>query len=114
MVLIRNVIKKRDIKLNKKTKTIIVVDIWLNSFNRLFKEVGIYSREIKKRGRGVECYRLLPPRQDNKQPDARVVPTPFKLQRVEHAPSRCGSFLNAFLDSVCTARGVLMRTKLVN
>ena len=48
------------------------------------------------------------------QPEARVVPTPLRLVRVATALSRFGSFLNAFLDSVCTARGVFMRTKFVN
>jgi len=47
-------------------------------------------------------------------PDASVVPTPFKLVSVAAACSTLGSFLNAFLLSVCTALGVLMRTKLVN
>ena len=48
------------------------------------------------------------------QPDARVVPTPLSPQSVVMAASRLGSFLKAFLDSVWTARGVLIRTKLVS
>ena len=47
-------------------------------------------------------------------PDASVVPTPFRLVRVPTACSRLGSFLKAFLLSVCTAFGVLIRTKLVS
>ena len=47
-------------------------------------------------------------------PDARVVPTPFSPQSVVIAASTLGSFLKAFLDSVCTALGVLILTKLVS
>jgi hypothetical protein len=47
-------------------------------------------------------------------PEARVVPTPFRLVRDATACSRFGSFLNAFLLSVMTAFGELIRTKLVN
>ena len=47
-------------------------------------------------------------------PEARVVPTPLRPQRVVMAASTLGSFLKAFLDSVCTALGVLMRTRLVS
>ena len=47
-------------------------------------------------------------------PDASVVPTPFRPQRVVMDASMFGSFLNAFLDSVWTALGVLILTKLVN
>ena len=47
-------------------------------------------------------------------PEARVVPTPFRLVSVARAESMLGSFLKAFLDSVTTARGVLIRTRLVS
>jgi len=47
-------------------------------------------------------------------PDARVVPTPFSPQRVVMAASTLGSLRKAFLDSVCTALGVLILTKLVS
>ena len=47
-------------------------------------------------------------------PDARVVPTPFSPHKVVMLASMFGSFLNAFLDSVWTALGVLILTKLVN
>ena len=47
-------------------------------------------------------------------PEARVVPTPLRPQSVVMAASTLGSFLKAFLDSVCTALGVLMRTRLVS
>ena len=48
------------------------------------------------------------------QPEARVHPTPFSPHRVVMAASRLGSLRNAFRDSVWTARGVLIRTKLVS
>ena len=48
------------------------------------------------------------------EPEAKVVPTPLRLQRVVMEASMLGSFLNAFLDSVCTALGVLIRTRLVS
>ena len=48
------------------------------------------------------------------QPDARVVPTPFKLVKDAKALSKLGSLRKAFRLSVCTAFGVLMRTRLVN
>ena len=47
-------------------------------------------------------------------PEARVIPTPFRLVRVEAAGSSCGSFRKAFLLSVCTALGVLILTRLVS
>lgn len=53
-------------------------------------------------------------RQPAAGPDAKVVPTPFKLHRVETACSRWGNFLKAFLLSVCTALGVLILTRLVS
>ena len=43
-----------------------------------------------------------------------VVPTPMRLVSVDAAGSRWGSFLKAFLVSVCTALGVLMRTRLLS
>ena len=58
------------------------------------------------------CYRLL--HVSRVTPDASVVPTPFRPQRVVMDASMFGSFLNAFLDSVWTALGVLILTKLVN
>lgn len=39
--------------------------------------------------------------------DAIVVPTPLRLDRAAMACSRLGNFLNAFLVSIMTARGVL-------
>ena len=48
------------------------------------------------------------------RPEARVVPTPLRPHSVVMAASRLGSFLLALRDSVCTARGVLIRTKLVS
>ena len=48
------------------------------------------------------------------QPDARVVPTPFKLVKDTKALSKLGSLRKAFRVSVCTAFGVLIRTRLVN
>ena len=47
-------------------------------------------------------------------PEASVVPTPLRPQSVVTAASMLGSFLKAFLDSVWTALGVLMRTRLVS
>ena len=43
-----------------------------------------------------------------------MVPTPFRLVRVLTPCSRLGNFLKAFLLSVCTAFGVLIRTRLVS
>ncbi len=48
------------------------------------------------------------------KPEARVVPTPLRLVRAATAESRAGNFLKAFLVSVWTALGVLIRTKLVS
>jgi hypothetical protein len=47
-------------------------------------------------------------------PEARVQPTPLRPHSVVMAASRLGSFLKAFRDSVWTARGVLIRTRLVS
>jgi len=52
--------------------------------------------------------------QEARPPEARVQPTPLSPQRVVIAASRLGSFRRAFLDSVWTARGVLIRTRLVS
>ena len=48
------------------------------------------------------------------KPEAKVVPTPLRLVRVEIACSTLGNFRKALRVSVCTAFGVLMRTRLVN
>ena len=48
------------------------------------------------------------------QPEASVHPTPLSPHKVVIAASRFGSFRKAFLLSVCTARGVLIRTRLVS
>ena len=48
-------------------------------------------------------------------PDAKVVPTPLRLVSVAVACSReWGNFRKALRVSVCTAFGVLIRTKLVS
>ena len=51
---------------------------------------------------------------DHAAPDARVVPTPFSPQSVVMAASTFGILRKAFLDSVWTALGVLILTKLVS
>jgi len=51
---------------------------------------------------------------EHSRPEARVVPTPLRPHSVVMAASRLGSFLLALRDSVCTARGVLIRTRLVS
>ena len=48
------------------------------------------------------------------KPEAKVVPTPLRLVKVEIACSRLGNLRKALRVSVCTALGVLMRTRLVN
>ena len=48
------------------------------------------------------------------KPEAKVVPTPLRLVRVEIACSTLGNLRKALRVSVCTAFGVLMRTRLVN
>ena len=53
------------------------------------------------------------PRVCNK-PEAKVVPTPLRLVKVEMACSTLGSLRKALRLSVCTAFGVLIRTKFVN
>ena len=58
--------------------------------------------------------RVLSSKQAGLQPEASVHPTPLSPHKVVMAASRLGSFLNAFLLSVCTARGVLIRTRLVS
>lgn len=72
---------------------------------------GKSCRYTKKRGKRREA------REEHElryQPDASVVPTPFRLVRVLTPLSRLGNFLKAFLVSVCTAFGVFIRTKLVS
>lgn len=59
----------------------------------------------------------LEPDRSNKTfcvPEANVVPTPFRLDRLAMACSIFGSFRKAFLVSVWTAFGVLIRTRLVS
>lgn len=48
------------------------------------------------------------------KPEAKVVPTPFKLVKVEMACSTLGNLRKALRLSVCTAFGVLILTKFVS
>ena len=64
-----------------------------------------HDRDVNKKGMLIR---------EHDQPDARVVPTPFKFVKVAMALSKLGSLRKAFRLTVCTAFGVLIRTRLVN
>ena len=70
--------------------------------------------KVKNEHSSMQLLAMQTDRWRQETPEASVVPTPLRPQSVVMAASMLGSFLKAFLDSVWTARGVLMRTKLVS